>query len=482
MGKRVVAITSCITGIAHTYMAAKALENAAEELGYEISVEKQGASGAEDVLSAEDIAAADAVVFATDKAVDESRFVGKDVLKISCDAGIKDSKGAIEKAVSKTGTVRISGEEQSATSVEVTTTGSSAASGASTIFKHIMNGVSHMLPIVVAGGILTAVSYAFGNVLSDSGIVWAFEAEGTLPYYIRQVGATFGLGMMVPVLSAFIADSVADRPGFVPGLIGGLIAVQIQSGFIGGILAGLFAGYLTYWLNKAIKLPPAFTGLKPILILPLLSTTIVGLGMYYVIGTPVAALTAAITSFLSSLNGAGNVVLGIVCGLLYFDLGGAVSKVLYAFAIGALDAGVYGPMAAVMLCGMVPPIGVAFATFFKRSLWTQEERDSGKAAILLGFSYITEGAIPFATSYPLQVLPGCMIGGAVAAVMSLLMGIECTAPHGGIFLLFIPNVINNIPGFLICLIVGSLVCAAIVIALMRLRQNKGKAAGGQQTA
>lgn len=204
--------------------------------------------------------------------------------------------------------------------------------------------------------------------------------------------------------------------------------------------------------------------------------------MYYVIGTPVAALTAAITSFLSSLNGAGNVVLGIVCGLLYFDLGGAVSKVLYAFAIGALDAGVYGPMAAVMLCGMVPPIGVAFATFFKRSLWTQEERDSGKAAILLGFSYITEGAIPFATSYPLQVLPGCMIGGAVAAAMSLLMGIECTAPHGGIFLLFIPNVINNIPGFLICLIVGSLVCAAIVIALMTLRQNKGKAAGGQQTA
>lgn len=472
MSKKVVAITSCITGIAHTYMCAKAFESAAEELGYEIHVEKQGAAGTEDELTAEQIAAADAVVFATDKAVDESRFAGKDVLKITCDAGIKDPKGAIERAVSKDGVERIGGVVAAATATTAAASNaSSAASGATAVFKHVMNGVSHMLPIVVAGGILTALRYAFGSTEVDSAIVWAFETEGSLPYYISQIGATYGLGMMIAVLSAFIADSIADRPGFVPGLIGGLIAGSINSGFLGGILAGLLAGYVTFYLNKWIQLPSSFAGLKPILILPLLATTITGLVMYYVVGTPVAMLTAAITDFLSSLSGTGNVVLGIICGLLYFDLGGAVSKVLYAFAIGMLDQGVYGPMAAVMLCGMVPPIGMAIATFIRRNLWSAEERDSGKAAILLGCSYITEGAIPFATAYPLQVLPGCMIGGAVAAVMSLLMGVECTAPHGGMFLLFIPNVINNIGAFLLCLLVGSIVCAVIVDALMTVKQK-----------
>ena len=476
MGKKVVAVTSCITGVAHTYMCATALESAAAELGYEIHVEKQGAAGAEDVLTAEQIAEADAVVFATDKAVDnEGRFAGKDAVKIDCAAGIKDARGAIERAMAKNGTVRIGGEAAAPASVDSASSANKAVSGASAVFKHVMSGVSHMLPIVVAGGILTALRYAFGSVVGPEGITWAFETEGSLAFYISQIGATYGLGMMIPVLAAFIADSVADRPGFVPGLIGGLIAVEIKSGFIGGIVAGLLAGYLTYYMNKAIKLPPAFNGLKPILILPLLCTAIVGLVMYYIVGTPVAMLTAAITDFLSGLSGAGNIALGIVCGLLYFDMGGAVSKVLYAFAIGMLDAGVYGPMAAVMLCGMVPPIGVAIATFVKKSIWSQEERDSGKAAILLGCSYITEGAIPFATSYPLQVIPACMIGGAVAAVMSLMMGIECTAPHGGMFLLLIPNVINNIGGFLLCLLVGSLVCAGIIVALMTMKRNKEQA-------
>ena len=473
MSKKVVAVTSCITGVAHTYMCATALENAAAELGYEIHVEKQGAAGVEDALTAEQIAEADAVVFATDKAVDdEGRFAGKDAVKIDCASGIKDAKGAIERAVAKQGTVRIGGAVAEAAPAEAPASANKAVSGASAVFKHVMSGVSHMLPIVVAGGILTALRYAFGSVVGPEGITWAFETEGSLAFYISQIGATYGLGMMIPVLAAFIASSVADRPGFVPGLIGGLIAVEIKSGFIGGIVAGLLAGYLTYYLNKGIKLPPAFNGLKPILILPLLCTAIVGLVMYYIVGTPVAMLTAAITDFLSGLSGAGNVALGIVCGLLYFDMGGAVSKVLYAFAIGMLDAGVYGPMAAVMLCGMVPPIGVAIATFVKKSLWSQEEQDSGKAAILLGCSYITEGAIPFATSYPLQVIPGCMIGGMVAAVMSLMMGIECTAPHGGLFLLLIPNVINNIGGFLLCLLAGSVVCAGIIIALMTMKRNK----------
>ena len=311
MSKKVVAVTSCITGVAHTYMCATALESAAAELGYEIHVEKQGAAGVEDALTAEQIAEADAVVFATDKAVDnEGRFAGKDVVKIACDEGIKNARGAIEHAMAKNGTVRIGGEEPAATAPSAP---GKAASGASAVFRHVMSGVSHMLPIVVAGGILTALRYAFGSVVGDAGITWAFETEGSLAFYISQIGATYGLGMMIPVLAAFIADSVADRPGFVPGLIGGLIAVEIKSGFIGGIVAGLLAGYLTYYLNKGIKLPPAFNGLKPILILPLLSTAIVGLVMYYIVGAPVAMLTAAITDFLSGLSGAGNIALGIVC-------------------------------------------------------------------------------------------------------------------------------------------------------------------------
>lgn len=476
MAGKVVAVTSCITGIAHTYMASDALKQAAEELGVEIHVEEQGASGTEHELDGADIAAADAVILAVDKAVDESRFVGKPVLEMNAAGAIKNARGAIEDALAGRGTRAAAGVADAEQAPLAEKGEEKAASGASAVFKHVMNGVSHMLPIVVAGGILTAMRYLFGSTQTPDGIVWAFETEGTLAYYINMIGATYGLGMMIPVLSAFISDSVADRPGFVPGFIGGLIAANIQAGFIGGIIAGLLAGYFTYYLNKWLKLPPAFAGLKPILILPLVSTLVIGLVMYYVVGAPVAMLTQVITDFLASLSGAGNVVLGIVCGLLYFDLGGAVSKVLYAFAIGSIDAGVYGPMAAVMLCGMVPPLGVAIATLVKKALWSQAERDSGKAAILLSASYITEGAIPFATSYPLQVLPGCMIGGAVAATMSLLLGIECTAPHGGLFLLLIPGVINNPLMFVVSLLVGSAVCAAIIVALMSMKRRKEAAA------
>lgn len=471
MTKKVVCITSCITGIAHTYMAAEALKKAGAEKGFDVHVETQGATGAEDVLTPEQIAQADGVVFAIDKAVDESRFAGKYAVTLSPSEVLKNPGAALEDAVGHKGGAVVAGAANAAAVAETAGKGKKL-SGAQAVFQHVMNGVSHMLPIVVAGGILTALRYAFGSVQTPEGIVWAFETPGTLPFYISEIGATFGLGMMIPVLAAFIASSVADRPGFVPGLVGGLVANSIGSGFIGGILAGLIAGYLTYYLNKALKLPPAFAGLKPILILPLVVTAATGLIMYYVVGAPVAALTAAITQFLNGLTGAGSVVMGIACGLLYFDLGGPVSKVLYAFAIGCLDTGVYGPMAAVMLCGMVPPLALGLATIVRKHLWTEEERNSGKAALLLGCSYITEGAIPFATSYPLQVIPGCMAGGAVAATMSLLMGVECTAPHGGMFLLFIPNVINNIGAFLLCLGCGMVVGAAVITALMALRARK----------
>ena len=459
MSKKIVAITSCITGIAHTYMAAKALEQAAAAKGYEIHVEKQGANGTEDALTPEQIAGADGVIFAIDKAIDESRFAGKHVLRLTADQGIKEADSALDRAIAHEGTVVVSG------SVAASDAGpaESVAAGAKGVFRHIMNGVSHMLPIVVAGGIITALSFAFG--------IYAYQDEGSLPWALYQMGASYGLGLMVPVLSAFIAQSVADRPGFVPGIIGGMIASNIGSGFIGGILAGLIAGYVTWALAKYIKLPDSLAGLKPIVILPLLGTLITGLLMYYVIGGPVSVITAAITSFLDSMSGVNVVLMGIIFGLLYVDLGGPVSKVLYAFAIAAVAEHVYEPMAAVMVCGMIPPLGCALATFIRPSLWSKEERDGGKAAIVLGFSYITEGSIPFATSHPLQVLPATVAGGMIGAVISLLMGVGVQAPHGGMFLLLIPGVITNVAGFLIALAAGTVVCALVMVVLMSISKK-----------
>lgn len=270
---------------------------------------------------------------------------------------------------------------------------------------------------------------------------------------------------MVPVLSAFIATSIADRPGFAPGIIGGMIASNIGAGFLGGILSGFIAGYTVLLLNKYIQLPKSFQGLKPVLILPILSTLIVGLLMYYVVGTPIEMLTSAITELLSSLTGASIIVLGIVFGLLYIDLGGPFSKVLYAFAIGMVAEGVNEPMAAVMVCGMIPPIGIAIATFVRPKLWTQEEREAGKAALVLGCSYITEGAIPFATSDPMVILPSTVIGGMVGATISLFLNVATPAPHGGLFLAFIPNAITNIMGFLLAIVAGSIVTAILIIIL-----------------
>lgn len=448
--KKIVAITSCPTGIAHTYMAAEALQTVAKELGYEIKVETQGQSGSENILTATDIKEADAIILAVDKGIDESRFVGRKVLVVGVGKAIKETKSVIEDALNDNGTRLIQGD---ISEIDVENSGE----GVKGIYKHLMNGVSYMLPLVVAGGVLTALSFAFG--------IYAYEEEGTLAWALYQMGASYGLGLMVPVLSAFIATSIADRPGFAPGIIGGMIASNIGAGFLGGILSGFIAGYTVLLLNKYIQLPKSFQGLKPVLILPILSTLIVGLLMYYVVGTPIEMLTSAITELLSSLTGASIIVLGIVFGLLYIDLGGPFSKVLYAFAIGMVAEGVNEPMAAVMVCGMIPPIGIAIATFVRPKLWTQEEREAGKAALVLGCSYITEGAIPFATSDPMVILPSTVIGGMVGATISLFLNVATPAPHGGLFLAFIPSAITNIMGFLLAIVAGSIVTAILIIIL-----------------
>lgn len=462
MSMKIVAVTSCPTGIAHTYMAAEKLRNVGRDLGYEVRVETQGASGAKDTLSSREIDEADGIILAVDKDIDESRFAGKAVLKINVGQVIKDPKQIIENAVNKKGTVIIADREtMTGTTVGIN---SSSGKGIRSIYKHVMSGVSYMLPVVVAGGILTAVSFAFG--------IYAFQEEGSLAWALYQIGAAGALGLMVPVLSAYIAHSIADKAGFAAGLVGGWLAGQIGAGFIGGIIAGFAAGYLTLFLSEKLPFPKALQGVKDILVVPILSTGIVGLLMLYVVGTPISAMSAGITKFLTGLSGSSIIVLGIVFGLLYWDLGGPFSKILYAFAIGLISEGVYEPMAAVMVCGMVPPLGIALATFVKPGLWNQEQREAGKAALFLGLSYITEGAIPFATENPKVILPACIAGGAIGSIVSMALKAGIVAPHGGIFLLFIPNAITNAGAFLAALVVGTIVTAVLIILMKSIGGKK----------
>ena len=461
MVKKIVAVTACTTGIAHTYMAAEKLELTAKELGYDIKVETQGTTGQENPLTQEDIDTADAIILAIDKNIDMGRFAGKDIIMVAASKAIKDSETLINNALNKIGTTHI--KEAGEDSDELINAGNFTG-----IYKHIMSGVSYMIPVVVAGGILLALSFAFG--------IYAAEEVGSLPWVLNQIGGGSALAIMVPVLSGFIGHSIANKAGFAPAIVGGLIANSIGAGFLGGILAGVIAGYLVLFLNKSIKLPKSLQGLKAILIIPVLSTLIVGLLFYYAIGTPIQALMTAMTNFLKSMNGASVIILGILFGLLYFDLGGPCSKVIYTFGVGALSEQVYGPMAAAMVCGMVPPIGIALSTFFQKKLWTKAERETGKAALVLGLSFITEGAIPFAASDPFSVLPACMVGSAVGSIVSFLLNVEIRAPHGGFFLTVIPNAITNLPGFFIALLAGSVSTAVVLGVLKTVRMKKADTA------
>lgn len=456
MVKKIVAVTACPTGIAHTFMAAENLAMRGKELGYEVKVETQGTSGAENVLTQQEIDEADAIILAVDRDIDESRFVGREVLKCGVGKAVKKADEVISDAINKNGTVVIKGDKKEQALGE--------AKGIKAIYKHLMLGISYMLPIVVAGGILTAISFAFG--------IYAYQNEGSIAWGLYQTGAAAALGLMVPVLSAYIAHSIADKAGFASGLVGGFLASSIGSGFIGGIIAGFLAGYVTLLLNKYIKVPKTIQGVKDILIVPILSVGIVGLIMLFVVGTPISAMNSGITGFLNELNGGSIVILGLICGLLYWDLGGPFSKILYAFAVGLISEGVYGPMAATMICGMVPPLGIAISTFVARKLWNDDQKQAGISALFLGASYITEGAIPFAAENPFIVLPSCMVGGAVGAITSLALGVGISAPHGGLFLLFIPGVIINVGGFLIALIAGSLVTAIMLTVLKKVTMKK----------
>ncbi|MGH2331517.1 PTS fructose transporter subunit IIC [Thermoanaerobacter mathranii] len=447
--KKVVAVTACPTGIAHTYMAAENLQMAAKEMGVDIKVETQGSIGAENQLTEEDIKAADAVIIAAATKVDKSRFAGKPILEVPVEEAIKNAKGLIEKAL------KMEKPKDYVEKVEeIHRERSAQRTGA---YKHLMTGVSYMIPFVVAGGILIALSFFWGYK--------AFEVEGTLPWALMKIGGGSAFALMVPILSGYIAFSIADRPGLVPGMVGGMLAVSTGAGFLGGIISGFLAGYTIVYLKRLIKLPKTLEGLMPILILPVLSTLIVGLLMIYVIGSPMKAIMTSLTAWLTGMSSTNAVIFGAILGLMMaFDMGGPVNKTAYTFATGLLASNVFAPMAAVMAAGMTPPLGLALATVLFRDRFTKEEIEAGKAAWVLGASFITEGAIPFAAADPFRVIPSIMVGSAVTGALSMLFHIELRAPHGGIFV--IPIAVSNPFLYIGAIAVGTVV-TALMIALLK---------------
>lgn len=454
--RRIVAITSCPTGIAHTFMAAEGLQQGAQALGHDIRVETQGSVGARDTLTDEEIRAADLVLIAADTQVDLSRFAGKKVFLSGTKPAIKDGRALIDKAFTE---ASIQG-------------GASAAAGSGDRpkraertgpYKHLMTGVSFMLPFVVAGGLMIAVAFALGG-------IYAFEEsnEGTLAYSLFQIGANAAFVLMIPALAGYIAFSVADRPGIAPGMIGGLVAANLGAGFLGGIAAGFIAGYGVAFLNRVIKLPRTLEGLKPVLILPTLGTLLTGLLMIYVVGTPVAAVLSALTTWLQSMQGSSAILLGLLIGaMMSFDMGGPVNKAAYAFATGLIASQIYTPMAAAMVAGMTPPLGLALACRLFASRFTKDEREAGNAAAVLGLAFVTEGAIPFAARDPLRVIPALVAGSAIAGAISMGFAAELKVPHGGVFVLPIPNAVTHLGGYLLALVVGTAVTTLMLRLLLR---------------
>ena len=449
---KLVAITACPTGVAHTFMAAEALQQAAIRKGYDLQVETRGSVGARNVLEAEAIAAADVVLLAADIEVDMARFAGKRVFRCGTGVALKQPEATLDRALEE-GAV-LSGSAP-ATSASGEQTGEKAG-----VYKHLLTGVSYMLPMVVAGGLLIALSFVFG--------IEAFKEEGTLAAALMQIGGETAFQLMVPLLAGYIAYSIADRPGLAPGMIGGLLAGTLGAGFIGGIIAGFVAGYAAKAVSRWIPLPASIESLKPILIIPLLASLVTGLVMIYIVGTPVAQLLAGLTEFLDTMGTSNAILLGLLLGtMMCVDLGGPVNKAAYAFSVGLLASQSYAPMAATMAAGMVPPIGMGIATLIARRKFAQTEREAGKAALVLGCCFISEGAIPFAAKDPLRVIPASIAGGALTGALSMAFGAKLLAPHGGLFVLLIPNAINHALLYLVAILAGSLVTGVIYALIKR---------------
>ncbi|MCV4339802.1 PTS fructose-like transporter subunit IIB [Pseudomonas capsici] len=446
---RIVAITACPTGVAHTFMAAEAIQQAAKRLNYDLQVETQGSVGARNPLSPQAIADADVVLLATDIEVNTDRFAGKKIYRCGTGIALKHSDATLKKALA----------EGQVESVDEVAKSPSRKEGTG-VYKHLLTGVSFMLPMVVAGGLLIALSFVFG--------IKAYEQEGTLAAALMKIGGESAFKLMVPLLAGYIAYSIADRPGLAPGMIGGLLASTLGAGFIGGIVAGFLAGYSALLINRYARLPASVEALKPILIIPLLSSLFTGLIMIYVVGQPVAGMLASLTTFLDSMGTTNAILLGVLLGaMMCVDLGGPINKASYAFSVGLLASQSYAPMAAAMAAGMVPPIGMGIATILARRKFAQSEREAGKAAFVLGLCFISEGAIPFAAKDPLRVIPASVIGGALTGALSMYFGCKLMAPHGGLFVMLIPNAINHALLYLLAIVVGSVATGVIYAVLKR---------------
>jgi len=448
--KNIVAVTACPTGVAHTFMSAEAIETYAKQQGWQVKVETRGQVGAGNEITAEEVAAADLVFVAADIDVPLDKFKGKLMYRTSTGLALKKTAQEFDKAFKE---------------AKIYEGGATSAAKAEDrgekkgVYKHLMTGVSHMLPLVVAGGLLIAISFMFG--------IEAFKDEniaGGLPKALMDIGGGAAFHLMIAVFAGYVAFSIADRPGLAVGLIGGMLATTAGAGILGGIIAGFLAGYVVKGLNSAIQLPPSLTSLKPILILPLLGTLIVGLAMIYVINPPVAKIMAALSDWLKSLGDINAIVLGVIIGaMMCIDMGGPVNKAAYTFSVGMLASQVFTPMAAAMAAGMVPPIGMAIATWLARNKFTANQRDAGKASFVLGLCFISEGALPFVAADPLRVIISCVIGGATAGAISMSLGITLQAPHGGLFV--VPFVSEPLM-YLAAIAIGSVV-TGVIYALIK---------------
>lgn len=457
----IVAVTACPTGIAHTYMAAEAIEKKAKELGYQVKVETRGSGGAKNVLTDDEIAKAAGVIVACDTNVPTDRFDGKKVIECQVSDGINKAEELIKRIASGDAPVfKASGKKEASHS----SVGGKESVGHQ-IYKHLMNGVSHMLPFVVGGGILIAIAFLIDGFSVDLNSLPADQRAnfGTITQaaaMFKGIGGT-AFGFMLPILAGFIAMSIADRPGLAVGFVGGSIAANGTSGFLGALVAGFVAGYIVLLLKKVFsKLPESLDGMKPVLLYPLLGIFLVGVIMQFVVEPPIGALNTAINNGLNGLNGASAVVLGVLLGgMMAIDMGGPVNKAAYVFGTASIAAGNYNIMAAVMIGGMVPPLAIALATIFFKNKFTAEERKAGPTNFIMGLSFITEGAIPFAASDPLHVLPACAVGSAVAGGLSMAFGCTLMAPHGGIFV--VPTIGNPLM-YLVALVIGSFIACGLL--------------------
>lgn len=468
--KLILAVTACPTGIAHTYMAAESIEKAAKKKGYLVKVETRGSGGAKNVLTEEEIEAADGIIVAADTNVPMDRFDGKALIECQVSHGINKADELIDTIVSGQAEIY-----KAAAPAKKSNSKSMSGGVGHTIYKHLMNGVSHMLPFVVGGGILIAIAFLIDGLCVDLNALSAAERAnfGT----ITPIAATFktiggvAFGFMLPILAGFIAMSIADRPGLVAGFVGGAIAANGTSGFLGALAAGFLAGFIVNLIKKVCeKLPDSLEGIKPVLLYPVFGVLLMGLSMTFIIEPIVGVINTGLNNGLGSLSGMNAVLLGaILGGMMSIDMGGPFNKAAYVFGTASIAAGNYNIMAAVMVGGMVAPCAIALATLLFKNKFTVEERKSGPTNFVMGLSFITEGAIPFAASDPLHVLPSCIVGSALAGALSMAFNCTLMAPHGGIFVF---PVVGNPIMYVVALVAGTIVGAILLGILKKTVENE----------